>query len=179
MCCGMGFVPGRFQRSRLMRAVWLLSINALSGRRTRTALLVGAVALATTLVAAVSCAMTSLSAGMAQRVTASLGSADIRVRHIGEQRFDAGVVEMVRGAEGVRSAAARLRAAVTLADPASGVRATLVGVGDPACGGVCAGRGVGERGGCCSARGRDCAGRGDRGSAWSGCWRGVGCGSVG
>ncbi len=112
-----------------MRAVWLLSINALSGRRTRTVLLVSAVALATTLVAAVSCAMHSLTAGMAQRVTASLGAADIRISDIGEKRFGIDVLEIATADPGVRAASPRLRAPLSLENRESGASATVVGLG--------------------------------------------------
>lgn len=116
-----------------MRAVYLLSISALSGRRTRTVLLVSAVALATALVGAVSCAMSSLSAGMAERVMSSLGAADIRISHIGEQRFDDSVLGAAEGMDGVEVVVPRLRAPLSVRHPLTKVGETLIGVGiDPA-----------------------------------------------
>ena len=57
-----------------MRAVLRLSINALAGRRRRTALLIAAVALSTTLVAAIACAMASMNAGIEKRVARTVGT---------------------------------------------------------------------------------------------------------
>lgn len=97
-----------------MRRVLRLSTNFLAGRRSRTLLIVAAVALSTALVAAVSCAMASLSAGMEWQVASTVGRADVRVREIADQYFPAEVIDSVRGRPDVELAAPRLRAGVTL-----------------------------------------------------------------
>ncbi|GAB4543944.1 MAG: FtsX-like permease family protein [Phycisphaerales bacterium] len=90
-----------------MRAASRLGINSLWGRRSRTALLTAAVALATALVAALACATDSLNAGMNFRVAESVGAADVRVRHVTKARFDEGVLETVRAFPGVALAVPR------------------------------------------------------------------------
>lgn len=96
-----------------------LSINALAGRRSRTALLVAAVALSTTLIAAVSCALASINAGTLLQIERELGAADIRVKDISERLMETTVLDIVRQAEGVALAVPRgrgpleLRSAVT------------------------------------------------------------------
>lgn len=112
-----------------MSALWRLSTSNLGGRKLRTALLAGAVALSTALVASVACAMASLSAGMAWRVTNALGAADIRVHEVLEGRFPASVLGTVRDREGVEAAAPRLRSPLTLRHPETGRTVTVVGVG--------------------------------------------------
>ncbi len=101
-----------------MPAVLRLGINSLSGRPSRTLLLSVAVALATALVATLSCATASLKAGLEFRVASSVGSADIRVRHIAKDRFDAGVLEIVQAAEGVVLASPKTNEPVRLRDAA-------------------------------------------------------------
>ncbi|MCA9311998.1 MAG: ABC transporter permease [Phycisphaerales bacterium] len=112
-----------------MRAVLLLSINALAGRRSRTALLALAVALSAALVAAVACALTSVNGAMAFRVTAALGRADLRISQVGEHRFDASILEVVERQPEVEVAAARLRGPVTLRPESGGKQITMIGLG--------------------------------------------------
>lgn len=97
-----------------MQRVLRLSTNFLAGRRSRTLLIIAAVALSTALVAAVSCAMASLSAGMEWQVASTVGRADVRVREIADQFFDADVLDAVRNRPDIEVAAPRLRAAITL-----------------------------------------------------------------
>jgi len=84
----------------------------LAGRRSRTLLLIGAVALATALVAAISCALASLNKGMMYRVASSVGNADVNVRHVAGDRLDAGVVATLRGQKDIALAAPHIREGV-------------------------------------------------------------------
>lgn len=95
-----------------MRAVSQLSTNALAGRRSRTALLIVAVALSTSLVAAIACGLASLNASMAYRITSTIGGADVQVRHVLAQRFPARLLDEVRGWKGVELTAGRSREAM-------------------------------------------------------------------
>ena len=113
-----------------MRAVWQLSINTCAGRKTRTTLLVAAVALSTALVSAVACAMASLNEGLESRVRDRVGSADVRIRHVAGDRFADDVLALVIGHPDVSSVSPRVRGAVRInpKDPeadASGERSTL------------------------------------------------------
>ena len=117
-----------------MRAVLLLSINALAGRASRTALLALAVSLAAALVAAVACALTSVNGAMAFRVTKALGRADIQITHVGEERFDGSILGAIEAHPDVRVLAPKLSAPVTLKGR-TGLQqqATMIGLGlDPA-----------------------------------------------
>ena len=62
-----------------MRPAWRLGINSLSGRRSRSLLLIAAVALSAALITAVSCAMASLNRGVRMRVESTIGAADLRL----------------------------------------------------------------------------------------------------
>lgn len=112
-----------------MRRVSRLSTNFLAGRRSRTLLIVLAVALSTTLVAAVSCALASLNAGMELQVASTVGRADVRIRELGEQRFDASVVSLVQNRPDVALVAPRLRGPVTLENTEKAISLTAVGIG--------------------------------------------------
>lgn len=115
-----------------MRPVLRLAINSLVVRRSRTALLIAAVALATTLVSAIACALASLNAGVAWRVETSVGKADLRVVHVGESRFDAGILDLVVAQPETRVAVGRSRGPVPLRLARTGAQRTAVGVGiDP------------------------------------------------
>lgn len=115
-----------------MRRVLRLSTNFLAGRRSRTLLIVTAVALSTALVAAVSCAMASLSAGMEWQVASTVGRADVRVREIAEQYFDTDVMDIVRNRPDVAVAAPRLKAGITLQNRANMQQVTCAATGiDP------------------------------------------------
>ena len=59
-----------------MRPAWRLAINSLSGRRSRSLLLVASVALSSALIATVACAMASMHSGLKQRIDATVGAAD-------------------------------------------------------------------------------------------------------
>ena len=114
-----------------------LSINALAGRRSRTALLVAAVALSTTLIAAVSCALASINAGTMLQIERELGSADIRVRDISERLMDPDVLSIVKGVDGIALAVPRGRGPIelisdVLGDDGKPLKADAIGTGlDP------------------------------------------------
>jgi hypothetical protein len=75
-----------------MRAAWRLAIKSVYTRRSRTALLVATVALSAALIAAVSCALASLNRALEGNMSATVGSADLRVKAPGSgKNFDAGV----------------------------------------------------------------------------------------
>lgn len=115
-----------------MRAAWRLSINGLAARRSRSALLVAAVAMATSLVVAVACALGSLAAGMEREVASRLGRADVRLKEVTGDRFDAAALDVVRALPEVALAAARSKGPLTLRNPATNAVATVVGQGvDP------------------------------------------------
>ncbi|MEM8834687.1 MAG: ABC transporter permease [Planctomycetota bacterium] len=116
-----------------MRAAWRLSTNALGGRRSRTLLLIAAVAMSTALVSSVACALASLTEGMAFRVTSALGRADLRVKHVAEERFDASLLEVVRADPRVLTASPLSQGALPLIVPESGAMASPLAQGiDPA-----------------------------------------------
>lgn len=97
-----------------MRAVSRLSINALLGRRSRTALLIGAVALSTALVGAIACALASLNEGMSFKLASTIGRADLIVRDVTGARFSAGVLTTIRERQEVELATGRTREPVFL-----------------------------------------------------------------
>jgi len=102
-----------------MPAAWRLATNNLSGRRNRSLLLIAAVTLSASLIAAVACAMASLDRALLERAKATLGAADLRVQHVGGAPIDPGVVELVRRWPEVRLAVPRMREAVALRNPAA------------------------------------------------------------
>ncbi|MEC9372270.1 MAG: ABC transporter permease, partial [Planctomycetota bacterium] len=66
--------------------------------------MVGAVALATALIVAVSCAVASVNAALDRRVATTIGAADARIRHVGRQRFPDDLLPKVRAWSEVRAA---------------------------------------------------------------------------
>lgn len=115
-----------------MRPAWRLGTNALSGRRSRTLLLVLAVTLSTALVAVVACVLASLNAGMERRVLATLGRADLRVREVAGQRLDPSLLAMLDQRREVEVAAPRGKGSLTLRLALGGQLWTSVGIGiDP------------------------------------------------
>ena len=62
-----------------MRSIWLLARNWLVGRRGRTALMIAAVALAASLVVAVSCSIGSVQASLEIGIVRILGATDARI----------------------------------------------------------------------------------------------------
>lgn len=108
-----------------MRSAWRICLNGLAGRRRRTALLSAAVALATTLVSAVACALASLDAGLLQQVAETLGRAQIRVREIAGDRFPADVLGSIERDSSVAVAAPRLKGSLALRNDLKGKRLNL------------------------------------------------------
>ncbi|MFG0256761.1 MAG: FtsX-like permease family protein [Phycisphaerales bacterium JB043] len=84
-----------------MRAAWHLAISTLRTRRLRSALLAAAVAFSCALITAIACASASVSGSLTEQVGSALGSADVRLRDIGGQRFDMSMVDVVASWEGV------------------------------------------------------------------------------
>jgi len=97
-----------------MRAAWRIAISSLSGRRSRTLLLMAAVALSAGLIVAVACAMASLNLAVGDRIKAVVGSADVRLRHVNHVSFDAAVAEQARKWPGVTLVIPRARESITL-----------------------------------------------------------------
>ena len=121
-----------------MRALWPFARRSLLGRRGRTALLVAAVALATSLVVAVTSGMRTAQANLEASIARAMGSTDARIVHRYAEPFDLALLDEVRGWPGVERAAGRLFGSVTLVhegsleDPAAR-RATVQSRGvDPA-----------------------------------------------
>lgn len=97
-----------------MRALWPFARRSLLGRRGRTALLVAAVALAASLVVAVTSGMRTAQASLDAAVARAMGATDARVVHRYAQPFDAALLEEIRAWPGVERAAGRLSASITL-----------------------------------------------------------------
>ncbi len=87
--------------------------NNLSGRPWRTALIVGAVAIAGSLAVAVSCAISSVQGSMELALERILGKADARIIHPGLGRFDDEILEQVRSWPEVEHASGRVVATLT------------------------------------------------------------------
>lgn len=106
---------------------WQLGINSLSARRGRTALLIAAVALASSLVVAISTCVESVQRSMEQQLLETLGAADARIIHLFQGRFDASLLVEVRSWPEVKDAVGRFSSAITLvraderADPETGL----------------------------------------------------------
>jgi len=97
-----------------MRAAWRLATSSLSGRRSRTALLIATVALCSALIAAVACALSSVHAGVESRVAGTVGAADLRVEHVGRRSFSPDYLAKIDAWPEVELAVGRARAAVAL-----------------------------------------------------------------
>ena len=100
-----------------MRALWPFARRSLLGRRGRTALLIAAVALATSLVVAVTSGMRTAQASLEASIARAMGETDARVVHRYAEPFDAALLETVRSWPGVERAAGRLFASITLEHP--------------------------------------------------------------
>jgi len=79
-----------------MRPAWRLATSSLDGKRGRTALLAGAVALAAALITAVACGMASVSVSMEDRLDAAVGRADVRLSHVAGAAFTPEALDIVR-----------------------------------------------------------------------------------
>ena len=100
-----------------MRALWPFARRSLLGRRGRTALLVAAVALATSLVVAVTSGMRSAQDSLELSIARAMGETDARVVHRYAEPFEASLLDRVRAWPGVERAAPRLNGSITLVHP--------------------------------------------------------------
>lgn len=112
-----------------MRPAWRLGISSLSGRRSRTALLVGAVALSAALIAAVACSMASVHASLRSRIESTVGRSDLRITNIGKDQFDLSVAHKVESWPEVQLVVPRLRDALGLENSRTGKRIGTQGNG--------------------------------------------------
>ncbi len=79
-----------------MRPAWRLAISSLSGRRSRTGLLIAAVALSAALVAAVATLMASVKSSVRLRMEKTVGVSDITIRATSTGgTFDADLIDLV------------------------------------------------------------------------------------
>lgn len=91
-----------------------LAIKNASARRSRTALLIGAVALSAAMIVAVASALNSLNASVDLRTRATLGAGDLRIEPTGSgQTLDQALVQTVSAWPEATLVAPRLEAAVT------------------------------------------------------------------
>lgn len=97
-----------------MPPIWRLALNILAGRRGRTAFLIGATVLSTSLVMAVACALGSAHASLEYGLARFIGSADARIIHPAGGRFGAELLEEIRAWPEVEVAAGRFGASITL-----------------------------------------------------------------
>jgi putative ABC transport system permease protein len=98
-----------------MRPAWRLATNSLSARPSRTALLIGAVALSAALIAAVACAIASINAALRAQADATVGSADLKISPAGTGKtLDAALLQTVRAWPEVASAEGRLIGALSI-----------------------------------------------------------------
>jgi putative ABC transport system permease protein len=100
-----------------MRALWPFARRSLLGRRGRTTLLIAAVALATSLVVAVTSGMRTAQASLEAAIVRAMGETDARIVHRYAEPFDAALLTEVRAWTGVTRAAGRLSGSVTLENP--------------------------------------------------------------
>lgn len=97
-----------------MRASWWFALQSLAARRSRTALLAIAVALASTLVVAVGCGLESARANAEAQIRRYIGQTDARVINRFGATFDASVAERVRALPQVDAVGMVLGGSVTL-----------------------------------------------------------------
>ncbi|MFN5497189.1 MAG: ABC transporter permease, partial [bacterium] len=102
-----------------MRGLWPFARRSLLGRRGRPALLVSAVALAASLVVAVTSGMRTAQASLEDSIARAMGATDARIVHRYAEPFDAALLDEVRKWSGVERAAGRLGGSITLANEAS------------------------------------------------------------
>jgi putative ABC transport system permease protein len=88
----------------------------LLGRRGRTALLISAVALASSLVVAVTSGMRTAQSNLEASIARAMGATDVRIVHRYAQPFDASLLDEVREWSGVARVAGRLGGSITLSN---------------------------------------------------------------
>ena len=98
-----------------MRPEWRLAISNASARPSRTLLLVGAVLLSAAMIAAVSCAMASITKAVGVQLDQSVGRAELRLKSAGRNAtMPASVLETVRGWPQAAMATGRVSGSLTL-----------------------------------------------------------------
>ncbi|UCD75434.1 MAG: ABC transporter permease [Phycisphaerales bacterium] len=97
-----------------MRASWRLALNNLAGKRGRTVLILGAAIVACSLIVAMSSAIATVQASMEWGFSRFLGSADVRIVHQFNGRFDETLLEIVRNWRGVEDAMGYLSSTITV-----------------------------------------------------------------
>lgn len=97
-----------------MSASWQLAHSSLAARKWRTALMTGAIALATALVVAVSCAIATVQGSIEHALVSFLGASDVRIVHPFNGRFDEAELEKARSWNGVGAATGRFGVQVNL-----------------------------------------------------------------
>ncbi len=91
-----------------------IAINNLKSRRGRTALIIMAIALATSMVVAVTAAIQSGNKSIRAIMEDTMGRTDLRIRHQSQGRFDEAMLEVVEAWPEVATAAPRLSANIPL-----------------------------------------------------------------
>ncbi len=102
-----------------MRALWPLARRSLLGRRGRTLLLICAVALAASLVVAVTSGVRTAQSNLEAAIVRAMGATDARIVHRYAQPFDAALEQEVRRWPGVARVAGRLGGSITLSNPSA------------------------------------------------------------
>lgn len=98
-----------------MPAAWRLATSSVSARPSRSALLIGAVALSAALIAAVACAIASANGAIETQLEGQIGSAELRITSASRQgTFDRSVINTARSWPGVQAALPRLRLPVSV-----------------------------------------------------------------
>lgn len=93
-----------------MRAAWRLAISSLSARPSRAVLLLAAVTLSASLIAAVACAIASANGAVAAQLQTQVGKSDLRITASGRGgTFPAAVLEVVRSWPEVEAALPQVR----------------------------------------------------------------------
>ena len=112
-----------------MRPAWHLAISSLSARRTRTALLVLAVAMASALTVAVAGAMGTIEHALRLSAGQMVGLIDYRIVHAQAGRLPGDLLEQVRAWPEVDQAAGRVSTGVSLRHADNDQKVTLAAVG--------------------------------------------------
>lgn len=97
-----------------MRAPSRLARSICSARRSRVALLAGAVALSVVLVTTIACAMASLNAAFRAQIDTQIGTAEVRLLPTSGETFDAALLDRARQWDGVEQAVPRLQSTLSL-----------------------------------------------------------------
>jgi len=98
-----------------MRPEWRLATNSLSARRSRTFLLIAAVALSAAMIAAVSCAMASITKAIGLQLDQTVGRAELRLKSAGRGgMMPASALETARGWSQTQSATGRASGSLTI-----------------------------------------------------------------